>query len=196
LSVIWKNTFKPISEANLGMSVEYSTVRRLALAGMVFISLLGTALHFTYDLSDGNLLVAVFSAVNESVWEHLKLVFWPAAVFALIEIAYLRKIPSSFLPAKAVSMWLMPTVIVAMFYTSKLFIKESLAFDLFTFYFSIVLGQLVGLKIMGKILPKNVSYLALFAIASLASAFIYFTFYPPRIFLFQDPVTGGYGMNR
>ncbi len=178
------------------MSVKDSSVRRLALVGMVFISLLGTALHFTYDLSGGNLLVAVFSSVNESVWEHLKLVFWPAAVFALIEIAYLRKLPASFLPAKAVSMWLMPTVIVAMFYTSKLFIKESLAFDLFTFYFSVVLGQLVGMKIMGKTLPKNVSYPAFLAIAGLASAFIYFTFYPPQIFLFQDPVTGGYGINR
>ncbi len=111
---------------------------------------MGTALHFTYDLSGGNLLVAVFSAVNESVWEHWKLVFSPAAVFALIEIADRRKIPASFLPAKAVSMWLMPAVIVTMFYTSKLFIKESLAFDLFTFYFSVVLGQLVGMKIMGK----------------------------------------------
>jgi len=178
------------------MSVKDSSVRRLALVGMVFISLLGTALHFTYDLSGGNLLVAVFSSVNESVWEHLKLVFWPAAVFVLIEIAYLRKLPASFLPAKAVSMWLMPTVIVAMFYSSKLFIKESLAFDLFTFYFSVVLGQLVGMKIMGKTLPKNVSYPAFLAIAGLASAFIYFTFYPPQIFLFQDPVTGGYGINR
>jgi hypothetical protein len=80
------------------MGVKYPAFRRLALLGMVFIALLGTALHFTYDLSRGNILVAGFSAVNESVWEHLKLVFWPAVVLALIEIAYLRKIPTSFSP--------------------------------------------------------------------------------------------------
>jgi len=178
------------------MSEYYSSVRRVTLFGMVFIALVGTALHFTYDLSGGNLIVAVFSAVNESVWEHLKLVFWPAVAFAFIEIAYLHRIPSSFLPAKAVSVWLMPTVIIAMFYTSRLFIEESIAFDLFTFYFSIILGQLVGMKIMMRQSMKLVSYSALLAIALLASAFIYFTFYPPQIFLFQDPVTGGYGINR
>jgi len=43
-----------------------------------------------------------FSAVNESVWEHLKLSFWPALPHSLLEHRHLRGRTGRFLPAKAV----------------------------------------------------------------------------------------------
>ena len=52
-----------------------------------FLSILaGSALHFLYDLWP-NPLTAVFAPVNESVWEHLKLLYWPflAAAFVLMK---------------------------------------------------------------------------------------------------------------
>jgi len=52
-------------------------ILRRELAGAVFIILLGSMLHFTFELSGENPVVGVFSAVNESVWEHLKLAYWP-----------------------------------------------------------------------------------------------------------------------
>ena len=39
----------------------------------IFISVLGVLLHFTYEWSGDNAVVGLFSAVNESTWEHLKL---------------------------------------------------------------------------------------------------------------------------
>ena len=45
------------------------------LAGIVFTVIIGTMLHFTFELSGNQPVVGVFSAVNESVWEHLKLGF-------------------------------------------------------------------------------------------------------------------------
>jgi hypothetical protein len=105
--------------------------------------------------------------------------------------------PPSFLAAKAVGILVMPAVILVMYYTSKLFGVGSLAFDIFTFYLSVVLGQLSTIKLLKKNnLPKTASYLGLTAIAILAVAFTYFTFDPPRVPLFQDPVTGGYGLIR
>ena len=54
--------------------------------GLVFtLAVLGgTALHFLYDVWP-NPLTAVLAPVNESVWEHLKLLYWPflAAAFVL-----------------------------------------------------------------------------------------------------------------
>ena len=47
------------------------------IAGIAFIILLGSALHFTYELSGESPIVGVFSAVNESVWEHMKIAFSP-----------------------------------------------------------------------------------------------------------------------
>lgn len=41
----------------------------------IFISVLGVLLHFTYEWAGDNAVVGLFSAVNESTWEHLKLLF-------------------------------------------------------------------------------------------------------------------------
>ena len=61
------------------------------IAGFLFVSIIGTLLHFTYDLSAQNFAVALFSAVNESVWEHMKLFFFPVVFFALIEYFFWGK---------------------------------------------------------------------------------------------------------
>ena len=65
-----------------------------------FLSILaGSALHFLYDLWP-NPLTAVFAPVNESVWEHLKLLFFPVLVYTLFEIIVLFKVSGSFLTAR------------------------------------------------------------------------------------------------
>ena len=46
----------------------------LTIARILSVSLLGTLLHFTYRWSGRNPLIA---PVNESVWEHMKLLFFP-----------------------------------------------------------------------------------------------------------------------
>lgn len=51
------------------------------LAGFLFTGALGVLLHFLYEWSGGNTLAAAFSAVNESTWEHMKLLFFPMFVF-------------------------------------------------------------------------------------------------------------------
>ena len=52
-------------------------LKKYTVAGILFTIALGTLLHFTYDISGNSDFVAIFSAVNESTWEHLKLLFFP-----------------------------------------------------------------------------------------------------------------------
>ena len=59
--------------------------------GFIFVSLLGTFLHFLYDISGKSLLAALFSGVNESTWEHMKLLFWPLFLFALVQRPFFRE---------------------------------------------------------------------------------------------------------
>jgi hypothetical protein len=172
-----------------------TSIARQELLGAAFIAVVGTALHFTYELSGRNPLVAPFSAVNESVWEHLKLVYWPAAFYSLIQLVTFRKRPPSFLTAKAASMVVMPSVIVTLFYASRLFIEESLLFDITLFYISIAIGQYTSVKVMkARTVSKLVTVASLLLIISMGLAFTYFTLEPPRVFLFRDPVTGSFGI--
>ena len=66
-------------------------ILRYELFGMLFSSLLGGLLHFTFEFSGYNPIVGAFSAVNESVWEHLKLGFWPILLFTFIEYRGIKK---------------------------------------------------------------------------------------------------------
>ena len=45
----------------------------------------GTLLHFLYDWTGGSILTAPFSGVNESTWEHMKLLFWPLLILARVQ---------------------------------------------------------------------------------------------------------------
>jgi hypothetical protein len=66
------------------------------IVGTAFIIFLGSAFHFTYEFSGRFAFVGVFSAVNESVWEHLKLAFWPSVIWLLIEYLPVKKLTNNF----------------------------------------------------------------------------------------------------
>ena len=165
-------------------------------AGIVFIIVFGSILHFTFEWSGHQAIVGVFSAVNESVWEHLKLGFWPAIVFALIEFKYLKKATNNFLFGKTVGIYLIPVIITVLFYSYTAILGESLlVIDILTFIIAVIVGQLVSYRLLtGKPLPYNLDRVSLIALLLLSLAFVLFTFYPPQLAMFQDPITGEYGI--
>ncbi|MBR6729608.1 MAG: hypothetical protein IKL80_05545, partial [Clostridia bacterium] len=61
------------------------------LIGLIFTGIAGVLLHFLFDWTGGSLPAAPFSAVNESIWEHMKLLFFPMFAFALLESWILGK---------------------------------------------------------------------------------------------------------
>jgi hypothetical protein len=166
------------------------------LAGIVFIIVFGSILHFTFEWSGNQAIVGAFSAVNESVWEHLKLGFWPAMVFALIEYRYLKKLTDNFLFAKTVGIYLIPIIITILFYSYTAILGESiLIIDILTFVIAVIVGQLVSYRLLTwKSLPYNLKMISLTALILLGLAFVLFTFYPPQLAMFQDPITGEYGI--
>ena len=175
---------------------KYSHPLALELAGVVFIILLGSTLHFTYALSGNQPLVGVFSAVNESVWEHLKLAFWPSLFWMLIELYPLRKTVNNFFSAKTIGTYVMVFFIPSVFYLYTAFTGESIfAVDIATFIVAVIAGQTASYKLLQKrSFPKFTNEIAIAAISVLAAMFIVFTFYPPHLAIFQDPTTWQFGI--
>ena len=87
------------------------------LGGFLFAAAAGVLLHFTYDWSGGNVLAAVFSAVNESTWEHMKLLFFPLFLCALVEMCVLGKNYPNFPAVRAVSTLAGLALIPVLYYT-------------------------------------------------------------------------------
>lgn len=167
----------------------------MEIVGAVFIIFLGSALHFTYALSGNQPLVGFFSSVNEAVWEHLKLAFWPSLLWMLIEFNPLGKM-TNFLSAKAIGTYVMVVFIPIVFYSYTFFTGRSVfQIDITTFVVAVVIGQVVSYKLMQKKkLPKFANIISVIALILLAVLFVVFTFYPPHLPPFQDPNTGRYGV--
>jgi hypothetical protein len=185
-----------MSDSAKNRVVKNRKVLALEIVGTIFIILLGSALHFTYALSGNNPLVGFFSAVNESVWEHLKLAFWPSLFWMLILMRWLRNAINNFFPAKVFGTYVMVAFIPVVFYSYTAFTGESIfAVDITTFIIAVIVGQFVSYQLYKyRMLPKFADKLAIIAIILLAIAFIVFTFYPPHLPIFQDPVTSQYGV--
>lgn len=165
------------------------------LVGIVFIILLGSMLHFTFELSGNQPVVGVFSAVNESVWEHLKIAFWPALLFLILEYRYTYKKSNNFFFAKTLGICSIMIVIPVIFYSYTLFFEENLIVDIGSFIFAIILGQLISYMLLTyKKIAKIFELVSLVALVILVVAFVVFTFYPPQVQIFQDPNTGEYGI--
>ncbi|MFA5657839.1 MAG: DUF6512 family protein [Oscillospiraceae bacterium] len=87
------------------------------LTGFIFTVILGSFLHFLYSWSGKNKIVGLFSAVSESTWEHLKLLFFPVLIFSVVEYFFIKGDAEGFFLTKAVAVLLGMGFIVAAFYT-------------------------------------------------------------------------------
>ncbi len=165
-------------------------IKKWFILDTLFVIVFGTLLHFVYDWSGNNDVVGIFGAINESTWEHLKLLFWPAFIFSIIEYIYIGKNFNNYVTAKCISLYLGVILIVVLFYTYTGIIGYNLLFlDIAIFIISVLISQYLGYKIINqnKDFGKSVNVISLIFIVVLAFAFIHFTFYPPEIPLFENP---------
>ncbi|MBU7027725.1 MAG: hypothetical protein HXS48_12385 [Theionarchaea archaeon] len=164
------------------------------LVGIVFIVLVGSFLHLGFELSGYSKIIALIATVNESVWEHLKLGFWPAVFYALIEYPFLKR--PNFLIAKGLCIYVIPLSIVVLFYAyTALLGYNTLVMDILIFVVAVIMGQLISYKILIlQELPHTWNMAVAAAVIFLVILFMVFTFYPPHLSIFRDPFTGGYGI--
>lgn len=172
------------------------SVLKWELVGIAVISILGSVLHFVFEWSGGWEPVGVIAAVNESVWEHFKIAFWPALFYAIFEYPFLRRSTSNFMIAKAIGIYVMPVAIAVIFHSyTAIFGEEILIVDILIFFVAVALGQLASYRILTvRRWPRWAGRLGLVMVIALAVAFGVFTFYPPHLPIFRNAVTGGYGI--
>jgi len=170
-------------------------VLRWELAGIAFIVALGSALHFAFAWTGYWPPVALVAAVNESIWEHLKLAFWPGLLWAAIERPNLHLKPSEFWAAKGIALLVPPAAIIAIFTTYTGILGENILFlDIATFVVAIVLGQVVSIWLLR--IPSSLSFRRLghLLLGLQLVAYSTLTFFPPRLDLFMDSRNGTYGI--
>lgn len=169
---------------------------RLEIAGPFIVFTLATLLHFSYDLSP-NVLTSLFGAVNESIWEHIKIFSIAYLFYGFIEFLWARPNLKRFVAAKVAGVISQGVFIPLAYYTYTLFTKKPvLIVDLLIGFFAAVIGFFVSYR-----LYKSDKELEKYFLTSLMMLFLIlmcllcFTYFPPEAELFRDVVTGEYGIN-
>lgn len=166
------------------------------IAGFIFVIVTGTILHFVYNWTGQNRIAGIFSPVNESTWEHLKLLFFPTLLYVIVEYFAVGFHFPNFIAAKVLGIVLGLAVIVVVFYTYTGIVgRHFLWADILTFVLGVAASSLYSWRTVHQvdagIIPQ---FVAILIFLVLTACFVLCTFYPPHISLFLDPVLKGYGM--
>ena len=164
-------------------------------AGFAVTSFVGTLLHFLYDLSGEAIRIAPFSGVNESTWEHMKLLFWPMLIYAAVQSRAFRA-QENFWCIQCRSILLGLCLIPILFYTYNGVIGRSPDWiNIAIFFLSAAAAYLYGARRLRQNTLRCPSpILARLLLATVAALFVLFTFVTPELGIFRDPLTGAYGI--
>ncbi len=170
----------------------------IILLGSIPMFLLGSLNHFLYNLLGKNIIIGLFVAVNESVWEHMKLVILPMVLWWAVSYFFIRKTReidinkwfTSGLVSIIVALLIIPFLFY--FYTSAFGIKL-VPIDISIFFIAVFLGQLIAIHFYKY--SKGINWFIIFCVfLIIILIFMLSTLYPPKLPIFKDSVTENYGI--
>lgn len=163
-------------------------LKLFTIVGIFFTLILGTLLHFTYSLSGDNAIIGLFSAVNESTWEHMKLIFFPMLLYSFFMNHKLKKTNPCVVSALWSGLLIGTLAITVLFYTytgilgTNYFVADIGVFILGTLIaFSVVYRSTMSCRFFKYQLPLGI-LVFLFTLA-----FLWFTYHSPYIGIFALP---------
>lgn len=161
------------------------------LLAFIIIGALGTLGHFFYEWSGENYFVGLFFPVNESTWEHLKLLFFPTVIYSVGEYFFSKEKPKNYIPAVVLSVFCGMLTITALFYTISGIIGYNIDFINIAIYFiSIIVTLCKKRKIIqsGKYYSNTSKWVFLVIAVITAILFMLWSYNPPSYGIFTPPV--------
>ncbi len=162
---------------------------------IITIVVIGTLLHFVYEWSHHNKAVAIFAAVNESTWEHIKIGMTPTLLWCIYDFIQYG-FNGNILISETASLLVIIVLIPILFYTYSFFTKKSiLVVDIICFIITIITSQLV-FYILSNCINIPIVYLYISIVVLLLELIAYLTlsFKPFKNFIFKDPITHKNGL--
>lgn len=200
---MWRRVYRSdkcnilVYKKSMGYRVMKKRIFIWQVLGVIFTGILGIVFHFLFEWTNRNIIVALFSAVNESIWEHMKILFYPMLIFAMIESFYVEKEYEQFWNIKLIGILLGLVLIPTIYYTYTGIFGVSVDwFNIAIYFIVIIISFLTENQFFqkggGAFLKEEK---ALIILGVIAIIFTVMTFIPPQIPLFEDPMTGEYGFS-
>jgi hypothetical protein len=156
------------------------------VVGVILVSVLGTLLHFAYDWSGQNRIVGLFTPVNESIWEHMKLLFFPMLFYVLFEYCQLKNEFPGILWSGFTGVLAGTFAIPLLYYGYTGIIgRNYMVADIAIYYISVIIGFCINYFGAEKEYSKGYKRVVTLLMVLMTVAFVVFTYNPPngRVFL-------------
>jgi len=165
------------------------------ICSLIFSLILGALGHFIYKWSGYNKIMALFFAVNESVWEHIKIGLTPMFIVFIIEFFFYGDIKIFYI-AKFLGFSTFILLIPILFFSyTSLTKKHILVVDVLIFVISLVVAYSVDyLYLNNGIHNVFLNLISIIGITIFVIMYLLFTVYPLKNIIFKDPETGKYGI--
>lgn len=163
------------------------------IIGIIIIFILCFPFHFLYKWIP-NTLTSIFFPVNESIWEHMKLLFTPFIIYTLFEYFFINKNQNNLLlqlfivPIVGIISYLIIYIPIYDLIGENMFVSISLLFII------IILQQFISYKLSIKENIKYQNVIGIIGIIITIFTFIYLTYKPININLFYDKKNHIYGI--
>lgn len=171
------------------------SLKQIKIINVVFLFLLSFLWHFVYDWFPNNIF-ALFFPVNESIWEHMKIIYYCLLMGSILEFVLCKKnnikINNFYIEAmvKSILGVIFYLIIFVPFY---LWLGESVLISISLMLITYIFMEYIGYKILtGE--EMNINILPVIIIVLGCVMFVILTFYPLHNFLFFDEVKFGYGI--
>ena len=163
-------------------------LKRYTIIGIIFVLTVGSLSHFLYDWSGNNNIVGLFTPINESIWEHMKLLFFPMLLYAIFLIFKFRKVYSCITSSLCFGIFTGTILIPIFFYAYLAILGEDIfILDIGIFILSIFIAFWLTYKLTLSCRLEPYTLLLCFFVCVLLICFVWFTYHAPAARIFEDP---------
>lgn len=165
-------------------------LKKWHIIGVIFTFFLGVLLHFIYEALGRNVIAGVFGAINESTWEHLKLLYWPIFCYALVEQWVIGQRYHNIMTGMVIGVLIGMVSMISIFYTYTGVIGQNYLWaDITTFIISVLISFFISYQWIRKQKREHTTkqLFGWFAWIGFSILFVVFTFWSPQIGLFISP---------
>lgn len=160
---------------------------KYTIIGVLVVSVLGTLLHFAYGWSKENRVVGLFTPVNESTWEHMKLLFFPMLIYVIFKSYHLEKEFPGVLWGGLTGVLAGTFAIPILFYSyTGILGKHITVVDIAIFFISVIIGFYISYLLAEREFSREYKIVVLAFVILLTIAFIVFTYNPPNVGIFME----------
>lgn len=163
-------------------------LKKYAVIGVFFVLVLGTLSHFLYEWTGNNPIAGLFTPVSESVWEHMKLLFFPMLLYSIVMVCRFKNaypcIFASFCPGILLGTSLIPVL----FYIYTAILGHNVFFlDISVFLLSTAAAFFTAYKLTLSCKAQPYRRLLYIFLCICILCFILFTCHPPGAAIFDNP---------